>query len=57
MRVDCNEAACGAACRDDEVLLTAHCGAGHFPPVYPAERSATCRARGPANNPLVVACV
>ena len=57
IRAVCNEAACTAQCRDDEVLLNAYCGTGRIPPVYPTERSATCRARGPANNPLVLACV
>jgi hypothetical protein len=34
----------------------AYCGAMRNPATYPTERSATCRARGPANNPLVAAC-
>jgi hypothetical protein len=57
VRTPCNEANCTAQCNEDEILLTAHCGAAHIPVVFPTERSATCRARGPANNPLVIACV
>ncbi len=57
VRTPCNEAGCTAQCNEDEILLTAHCGATHIPVVFPTERSATCRARGPANNPLVIACV
>jgi hypothetical protein len=56
VRTPCNEASCAAQCNEDEILLTAHCGATHIPVVFPTERSATCRARGPANNPLVIAC-
>lgn len=57
VRTPCNEAGCAAQCNEDEILLTAHCGATHIPVVFPTERSATCRARGPANNPLTIACV
>ena len=57
IRVPCNEQSCAAQCSDDEIMLTAYCGAGRFPPVFPAERSAICRGRGPANNPLVVVCL
>jgi hypothetical protein len=57
IRAPCNETSCTAQCNEDETMLTAYCGAGRFPPVFPTERSAVCRARGPANNPLVVACV
>jgi hypothetical protein len=57
IRTPCNEQSCAAQCSDDEIMLTAYCGAGRFPPVFPAERSAICRGRGPANNPLVVVCL
>ena len=57
IRAPCNDQSCGAQCNDDEIMLTAYCGAGRFPPVHPTERSAICRGRGPANNPLVVACL
>jgi hypothetical protein len=57
IRAPCNEQSCAAQCSDDEIMLTAYCGAGRFPPVFPAERSAICRGRGPANNPLVVVCL
>jgi hypothetical protein len=57
VRTPCNEQSCAAQCNDDEILLTAYCGSGRFPPVHPNERSAICRGRGPANNPLVVVCI
>jgi hypothetical protein len=57
IRAACNNETCAAQCNADEVLLTAYCGSGRNPAVFPSERSATCRARAPANNPLVVACV
>jgi hypothetical protein len=57
VRSPCNDAGCTAECRPDEFMLTAYCGAGRFPPVFPSERSAICRGRGPANNPLVVVCM
>jgi hypothetical protein len=57
VRANCNATACSAQCNEDEEALIAHCGAGRNPAVYPTDRSASCRARTPANNPLVVACV
>ena len=35
----------------------AYCGAARTAPIYPTERSATCRTRIAANNPLILACV
>lgn len=57
IRAPCNDSGCAAECRADEFMLTAYCGAGRFAPVFPSERSALCRGRGPANNPLVVVCM
>jgi hypothetical protein len=57
VRANCDASGCTAQCEADEVLLTAYCGAKHNPAVYPNERSASCRAPGPANNPLTIACV
>jgi hypothetical protein len=57
VRANCDAASCAAQCNEDEVLLIAYCGSGRTAPAYPTERSATCRARTAANNPLVLACV
>jgi len=54
--VSCDATNCAAQCGDDEVLLTAYCGAMRNAPIYPTERSASCRMRNPANSPLVAAC-
>lgn len=56
VRTSCDASGCTAQCGDDEVLLTAYCGAMRNAAAYPTERSATCRARNPANSPLVAAC-
>jgi hypothetical protein len=57
IRVTCDAASCDAECNEDEVLLIAYCGAARTAPIYPTERSATCRTRIAANNPLILACV
>ena len=57
IRVNCDAASCDAECNEDEVLLIAYCGAARTAPIYPTERSATCRTRIAANNPLILACV
>jgi hypothetical protein len=57
IRVTCDAASCDAECNEDEVLLMAYCGAARTAPIYPTERSATCRTRIAANNPLILACV
>ncbi len=57
IRAPCIDTSCAAQCSDDEIMLTAYCGTGRFPPVFPTERSAICRGRGAANNPLVVTCL
>ncbi len=57
VRANCNGTACAAQCDEDEALLIAYCGTGRNPAVYPTQRSATCRARTPTNDPLVIACM
>jgi hypothetical protein len=56
VRANCDATSCAAQCGDDEVLLIAYCGATRNAAVFPAERSASCRARNPANSPLIAAC-
>jgi hypothetical protein len=56
VRANCDAAGCTAQCGDDEVLLTAYCGATRNPATFPTERSASCRVRNPANSPLIAAC-
>src|SRR5215831_17744121 len=56
VRATCNATTCTAQCDEGEALLIAYCGNGRNPAAYPTERSATCRARTPTNNPLVIAC-
>ena len=57
LRHNCAGGNCTLECDDDEVLLTAHCGIGRTPAVYPTEHSALCRSRGTAKVEVVVACV
>jgi hypothetical protein len=57
IRHDCRGGNCTVECDTDEVLLTAHCGIGRTPAVYPTEHSALCRSRGTAKVEVVVACV
>jgi len=56
VKANCDATSCAAQCGDDEVLLIAYCGATRIPATFPTERSATCRARTPANNPIIAAC-
>ena len=56
LRANCDATGCTAQCADDEVLLTAYCGATRNVAIFSTERSATCRARTPANSPLIAAC-
>jgi hypothetical protein len=56
VKANCDANACAVQCGDDEVLLIAYCGAMRNPAIFPTERSASCRARGPASNPLIAAC-
>jgi hypothetical protein len=56
VRANCDTASCAVSCADDEMLISAYCGAKRNPAIFPTERSASCRARGPADTPLVAAC-
>jgi hypothetical protein len=56
LRTNCEAPNCTAQCSDDEVLLIAYCGPTRNPAVFPTERSASCRPRNAANNPLIAAC-
>lgn len=56
VRANCDASSCTVQCEADEMLLTAYCGAKRNPAIYPSERSASCRAPGSANSPLVAAC-
>jgi hypothetical protein len=56
VRANCDATSCAVQCGDDEVLLLAYCGATRIAATFPTERSATCRARTPANSPLIAAC-
>ena len=57
VRSNCDASNCSVQCAEDEMLLTAYCGARRNAAVIPTERSATCRSPVPANSPLVAACV
>jgi hypothetical protein len=56
VRANCDVNSCTAQCGDDEVLLIAYCGVTRLAATFPTERSASCRARTAANNPLIAAC-
>jgi hypothetical protein len=56
VRASCDATSCVAQCGDDEVLLIAYCGSMRNAATFPTERSASCRARNAANNPLIAAC-
>jgi hypothetical protein len=56
VRANCDATSCAVQCGDDEVLLIAYCGATRNAATFPTERSASCRARNPANSPLIAAC-
>jgi hypothetical protein len=56
LRISCDATNCTAQCSDDEVLLIAYCGPTRNPANFPTERSASCRVRNAANNPLIAAC-
>ena len=56
IRSNCDATSCAAQCSDDEVLLIAYCGTTRNAATFPTERSASCRVRNAANNPLIAAC-
>jgi hypothetical protein len=56
VRSNCDARSCAAQCDDDEALLIAYCGDSRNAATYSVDRSASCRARNAANNPLVIVC-
>jgi hypothetical protein len=56
VRANCDETTCSVQCGQDEMLLTAYCGAKLNVALIPTGRTATCRTQVPANNPIVAAC-
>ncbi len=56
VRTTCDAASCVAQCADDEIVISAWCGAQRNPSNFPTEKSATCRGRGAKNNPLIAVC-
>jgi hypothetical protein len=56
VRSSCNPAGCTAECAEDEIVIAAWCGVGRNPATYPSERSASCRSRSAANNPVTAVC-
>jgi hypothetical protein len=56
VRSACDTGGCTLQCEADEVLVNAWCGAARNPTNFPTDRSATCRGRGTANNPLIALC-
>ena len=55
MRANCVNAACRAACNQDEVLVIAYCGPRRSPVVLVDERTVTC-PRGATTSPLTAIC-
>ncbi len=56
VRTTCDDRSCLATCADDEIVISAWCGAARNPTSFPNERSAACRGRAETNNPLVAVC-
>src|SRR5262245_11414807 len=56
IRAGCTAAECTVACSEDEIVLTAYCGAKREPAVFPTERSASCHRHEPEYDPLIAAC-
>ena len=56
VRSNCDETTCRVQCGENEMLLTAYCGAKRNPATIPTERAATCRVAGAANSPLLAVC-
>jgi len=58
IRSNCTTGNCTVECNNDEMILTAHCGAGRAQAVYPTENSALCRSpRSTAKVEIVAACL
>jgi hypothetical protein len=56
VRANCDETTCSVQCGQDEMLLTAYCGARLNAALITTGRTATCCTQVPANNPIVAAC-
>jgi hypothetical protein len=56
VRANCDAATCAVQCEPDDILITAWCGVARNAAIFPTERSASCRVRGPANSPLSAVC-
>jgi len=56
IQAGCTAAECTVACSEDEIVLTAYCGAKREPAVFPTERSASCHRHEPQYDPLIAAC-
>jgi Collagen triple helix repeat (20 copies) len=56
VRADCQATGCTVTCGDDEIVLTAFCGARREAATFPTEHSASCHRHGPESHPLVAAC-
>jgi hypothetical protein len=52
----CTDTDCTITCNEDEVVLTAYCGAKRERAAFPTERSASCHRHGPESHPLIAAC-
>jgi hypothetical protein len=53
---NCDQTSCTAQCGESEILVTAYCGPKRNAALIPTDRTARCRTRVPANNPLVAVC-
>ena len=53
VRSTCNAPGCIVQCNEDEIGVTARCGAATS---FPTERSVTCRGRGATNSALIAVC-
>ena len=56
MRAECGDGDCTVRCREQEIVLTAFCGAKRAPATFLEERSASCRRQGHEAMHLVVSC-
>lgn len=58
VRTNCPQSDCTTECHDNEVLVTAYCGANRNPATFLGERGASCGVQASASNsPLVAVCV
>jgi len=58
IRSNCPQGDCTVECRDNEVLVTAYCGANRNPATLLGERGASCGVQASASvSPLVAVCV